>query len=92
MVAPRSSNQCLEIIQHTTVGKLFSEIEQEICSLEREAEEAKKKAWSLEFRICELHRMLDDAIESIAESYLHKELPLKTRPGTWSVISNKRKA
>ena len=92
MVVPRSSNQCLEIIQHTTVGKLFSEIEQEIFTLEREAEEAKKKAWSLEFRVCEMHHMLDDAIESIAESYLQKELPLKTRPGVWSVYSNKRKA
>ena len=92
MVAPRSSNQCLEIIQHTTVGKLFSEIEQEIIALEQDAEVAKKKVWSLEFRISELHRMLDEAIDSIAESYLHNELPLKTRPGIWSVISNKRKA
>ena len=92
MVTPRSSNQCLEIIQHTTVGKLFSEIEQELFTLEQEAEEAKKKAWSLEFRVCEMHRMLDDAIESVAESYLHTELPLKTRPKTWSVISNKPKA
>ncbi len=92
MVAPRSLNKCLEIIQHTTVGKLFSEIEQEIFTLEQETEEAKKKAWSLEYRVCEMHRMLDDAIESVAESYLQKELPLKTRPGTWSVISNKRKA
>jgi len=92
MVAPRSSNQCLEIIQHTSVGKLFSEIEQEIFILEREAEEAKKKAWSLEFRVCEMHRMLEDAIESVAESYLQQELPLKAGPGVWSVISNKRKA
>ena len=92
MVTPMSSNQCLEIIQHTSVGKLFSEIEQEIFLLEMEAEEAKKKAWSLEFRICEMHRVLDEAIEAVAESYLQKELPLKTRPGTWSVINNKRKA
>ena len=92
MVTPRSSNQCLEIIQHTTVGKLFSEIEQEIFILEREAEEAKIKAWNLEFRICELHRMLEDAIESVAESYLQQELSLKTRPGVWSVIDNKQKA
>ena len=92
MVAPRSLNQCLEIIQHTTVGKLFSEIEQEVFILEREAEEAKKKAWDLEFRIFELHRMLEDAIESVVESYLQKQLPLKTRPGVWSVIDNKQKA
>ena len=92
MVAPMSSNQCLEIIQHTSVGKLFSEIEQEIFTLEMEAEEAKKKAWSLEFRICEMHRVLDEAIEAVAESYLQKELPSKSRPGTWSVINNKRKA
>jgi hypothetical protein len=92
MVLPRSSNRCLEIIENTAVGRLFSEIEQEIIALEQDAEEAKKKVWNLEFRICEMHRKLDETIDSIAESYLHKELPLKTRQGVWSVISNKRKA
>ena len=92
MVLPRSSNRCLEIIENTAVGRLFSEIEQEIIALEQDAEVAKKKVWNLEFRICELHRMLDEAIDSIAESYLREELPLKKRPGIWSVISNKRKA
>ncbi len=91
MVAPRSSNQYLDIIQHTTVGRLFSEIEQEISTLEQEADEAKKITWNLEFRICELHRMLEDAIESVAESYLQKELPLKTMPGVWPVIDNEQK-
>jgi len=91
MVAPRSSIQCLDIIQHTTVGRLFSEIDQEILTLEQEAEEAKKITWNLEFRIYELHRMLEDAIESVAKSYLQKELPLKTRQGVWPVIDNERK-
>ena len=91
MTAPRSSHQGLAIIRETAIGNLFSEIEQEILTLEKEAEEAKKKAWSLEFRIFELHRMLDQAIESVAESYLQKQLPLKTKPGVWSVINNKRK-
>ena len=92
MVTPRSSRQRLEKIQHTVIGQLFSEIEQEIHSLEIEAEEAKKKVWNLEFHICELHRMLDDAIASVVESYVQKELPLKGQSGVWSVINNKRKA
>ena len=92
MAAARSSNQGLQIIQHTKVGKLFASIEQEILTLEMEAEAAKKKAWDLEFRVCELHAMLDDAIESVVESYMQKDLPLKTGAGVWSVINNKRKA
>ena len=92
MAAPRSSNQGLEIIKHTAIGNLFLEIEQEIHSLEINAEEAKKNVWNLEFRICELHRMLDDAIEAVVESYAQKQLPLKGRSGIWSVINDKRKA
>ena len=92
MVVPESSNRNLEFIKETVVGKIFSDIEQEIVTLELEAEEMRKKAWSLDFRIFEIHRMLDEAIDSVAESHRQNGLSLKDRPAAWSVIDNERKA
>lgn len=85
MTTPRRSNECLHSIQDTVVGRLFAEMEQELYVLEKEAEEAKKKVWCMEYRIGELHRMLDDSIIAIADSYKYKQLPLKIKPGRWSV-------
>ena len=88
MVVPRSSNRSLEFIKDTAAGKIFSDIEREIVTLELEAEEMRKKAWSMDFRIFEIHRMLDEAIDSVAGSHRQNELPLKTRPAGWSLIDN----
>jgi len=85
MTAPRKSNECLHSIRDTAVGRLFSEMEQELFVLEREAEEAKKKVWCMEYRIGELHRMLDESIMAVSDSYPYKQLPLKIKPGSWSV-------
>ena len=84
MTTLRKSNECLHGIQDTVVGRLFSEMEQELYVLEREAEEAKKKVWCMEYRIGELHRMLDESIMAISDSYRYKQLPLKIKPGAWS--------
>jgi hypothetical protein len=86
MTTPRKSNECLHSIHDTVVGRLFSEMEQELYVLENEAEEAKKKVWCMEYRIGELHRMLDESIMAISDSYRYKQLPLKVKPGAWSVI------
>lgn len=86
MAISRRSNECLHSIQDTAVGRLFIEMEQELFVLEREAEEAKKKVWCMEYRIGELHRMLDESIMTISDSYRYKQLPLKVKPGSWSVI------
>ncbi len=82
------SNECLHSIRHTSVGRLFSEMEQKLFILEKEAEEAKKKVWCMEYHIGELHRMLDDSILTITDSYRHKQLPLKIKPGNWSVLES----
>ena len=84
MTIPVKSNECLHSIDHTIVGRLFSEMEHELFALEKDAEEAKKRVWSMEYRISELHRMLDDSIMTITDSYRHKQLPLKIKPGKWS--------
>jgi len=84
MTTPRKSNECLHTIQDTVVGRLFAEMEQELYVLEKEAEEAKKKVWYMEYRIGELHRLLDDAILTISDSYLNQHLSLKIKPGAWS--------
>ena len=84
MTVPRRSNECLHSIQDTVVGRLFSEMEEELYVLEKEAEEAKKKVWCMEYRIGELHRMLDESIMAISDSYRYKQLLLKIKPGAWS--------
>lgn len=84
MTETEKSNECLHNIRDTRVGRLFSEMEEELFVLEKEAEEAKKKVWCMEYRIGELHRLLDDAILTISDSYRHKQLPLKIKPGAWS--------
>lgn len=76
-------NECLHNIRDTRVGRLFSEMEEEMLVLEKEAEEAKKKVWCMEYRIGELRRLLDDAILTISDSYRHQQLPLKVKPGAW---------
>ena len=78
------SNECLHSIQDTVVGRLFAEMEQELFVLEKEAEQAKKKVWCMEYRIGELHRMLDESIMAVLDSYQHRQLPLKLKPGSWS--------
>jgi hypothetical protein len=88
MTTLRKSNECLHGIQNTVVGRLFSEMEQELFVLEKEAEEAKKKVWCMEYRIGELHRLLDDAILTISDSYRNQHLPLKIKPGAWSRSGN----
>ena len=85
MAAPGMSNECLHSIRDTAVGRLFSEMEQELFILEKEAEEAKKKVWCMEYRIGELHRRLDEAIKAISDSYRHKQLRLKLKSGLWSI-------
>lgn len=85
MAIPNKPNECLHSIQDTAVGRLFRDMELELFVLEKEAEEAKKKVWCMEYRIGELHRMLDDSIIAIADSYKYKQLPLKIKPGRWSV-------
>ncbi len=84
-VQPKS-NECLQSIRHTVVGRIFSEMEQELFVLEKEAEEAKKQVWRMEYRITELHRMLDESILTVSDSYRRRQLPLKIKPGNWSVI------
>lgn len=85
MTTPRKSNECLQSIRDTAVGRLFCDMEQELFVLEREAEEAKKRVWCMEYRIGELHRMLDESILTISDSYRYKQLPLKIKPGSWVV-------
>lgn len=63
------SNECLYSLRDTRVGRLFSEMEQELIVLEKESEEAKKKVWCMDYRIGELHRMLDEAIISVSDGY-----------------------
>ena len=84
MTPAGKSNECLHNIRDTKVGRLFFEMEQELFVLEKEAEEAKKRVWCMEYRIGELHRLLDDAIITISDSYRHQQLPLKVKPGAWS--------
>jgi len=63
-------------------------MEQELFVLENEAEEAKKKVWCMEYRIGELHLMLDESIMAITDSYRYTQLPLKIKPGSWAVSGN----
>ena len=85
MTTSVKSNACLQNIRDTAVGKLFYEMERELLVLEKMAEEAKKKVWSMEYRIVDLHRMLDESIMTISDSYRFKQLPLKIKPGKWSI-------
>lgn len=85
MTTEIKSNELLHGIRDTAVGKLFYEMEQELFVLEKMAEEAKKKVWSMEYRISDLHRMLDESIMTISDSYRFKQLPLKIKPGKWSM-------
>ncbi len=85
MAEPIRSNECLYSIRDTKVGRLFSEMEQELIVLEKDADEAKKKAWHMDYRIGELHRMLDETIITVSDSYRDKQLPLKFKPGSWSI-------
>ena len=83
MTTPGKLNECLQGIRDTKIGRLFAEMEQELFVLEKEAEVAKQKVWCMEYRIGELHRMLDDSIIAVSDSYRHKQLPLKSRSGKW---------
>jgi len=85
MEASGALNECLYSIRDTKVGRLFSEMEQELIALEKEAEDVKKKVWYMDYRIGELHRMLDEAIIMVSDSYRDKQLPLKLKPGSWSI-------
>jgi hypothetical protein len=84
MTTPGKSNECLHSIRDTRIGRLFLKMEHELFVLEKEAEEAKKRVWSLEYRISELHRILDESILTITDSYRYNQLALKIKPGKWS--------